>query len=230
MKKLTLTLMAFLVLFGMYACQKEDKGTTPPDNPNPAGEVTQVGTAPNGTPMAHKTIGAAGGTLSSIDGRLKLTVPAGAFTENEEVMIQSISNFNPLAINQAYRITPHNVEFTKPVTIEFSYTEEEIVNTIPEALGIAYQDARGIWMAQGGTELDKPNKKIRVTTNHFSDWSLFESIYLSTSASVLPVNGVAQLEVYTTEDLLIPLVPGQQIAMGKKISMAASYVKEWKLA
>jgi hypothetical protein len=229
MKRLTLSLFALLLLFGMYSCQKEDKVSTP-DNPNPAGEVTQVGTAPNGTPMAHKTIGPAGGTLSSVDGRMKLTVPAGAFTENQEVMIQAISNFNPLAINEAYRITPHNVEFAKPVIIEFSYTEEEIVNTIPEALGIAYQDSRGIWMAQGGTELDKTNKKIRVTTNHFSDWSLFESVFLSTSATVVPVNGTAQLEVYTTEDLLVPLVPGQQIAMGKKISMAAKYVKEWKLS
>lgn len=228
MKRLTLSLFALLVLFGMYSCQKDDKVSTP-DNPNPAGEVTQVGT-PDGTPLAQKTIGATGGTLSSTDGRLKITVPAGAFTADQQVTIQSISNFNPLAINEAYRITPHNVEFAKPVTIEFSYTEEEIINTIPEALGIAYQDDRGIWMAQGGTELDKANKKIRVITNHFSDWSLFESVFLSTSATVVPVNGTAQLEVYTTEDLLVPLVPGQQIAMGKKISMAAKYVKEWKLA
>ncbi|HUP12904.1 MAG TPA: hypothetical protein VM187_11840, partial [Niastella sp.] len=111
-----------------------------------------------------------------------------------------------------------------------TYTENEIKNTIPEAMGIAYQDAKGVWQAQGSFTTDLANRKVKVATTHFSDWSLFESFFLTSSAASLPVNGTADLEVFTTEDILEPLTPGKEVPMGKKISMATTYIKEWKLA
>jgi hypothetical protein len=38
------------------------------------------------------------------------------------------------------------------------------------------------------------------------------------------------LEVFTLEDLLVPVVPGEEVAMGNGVSMAAQHVKEWKLS
>ena len=231
MKKNIFAICTALCLL-VIGCKKNQ--TAIPNQPTvpvtrPAGVATPVG-SPDSEPLKQKTIGASGGTIESNDGRLKITIPAGALTSNQQVSIQSISNHNPLAIKQAYRLQPHDVEFSEPVTIEFSYSEEDIKNTIPEALGIAYQDQNRVWQAQGGVVLDKENQTIKVNTTHFSDWSLFESFYLFCSQSVLPTQGTAQLEVFTTEDLLVPLVPGEEVAMGKKISLAAKYIKEWKLS
>jgi hypothetical protein len=215
-------------MFLLFACKKDNDSSADPVY-NYEGVATAVGT-PDGGAASEKTIGASGGTIASTDGRIKLTIPSGAISSSQQFSIRSITNQNPLAIGKAYRLEPHNVTFSTPVTIEFSYNEEDIKNTIPEALGIAYQDAKGIWQAQGSAVVDQANKKVKVTTTHFSDWSLFESFYLVSSASMLPVNGSADLEVFTTEDILAPLTPGSEVPMGKKISIATTNIKEWKLA
>lgn len=214
----------------LFSCKKGESGTTGgPITTPPVGVPTAVGT-PDDEPATEATIGTSGGKLTSSDGRLKISIPSGALSANQTVSIQSIANHNPLAVGQAYRLQPHGVTFSKPVTIEFAYTDADVQNTLPEALGIAYQDDKGVWQAQGGAVLNKTAKTVKITTTHFSDWSLFESFYMISSATVVPVNGTAQLEVFTTEDLLVPLVPGEQVPMGKKVSMAASHIKEWKLA
>jgi hypothetical protein len=228
MQRITAALCTFLLALSLFSCKKDGgDGPTPPTNVT--GEVTPVGT-PDGSPISQKTIGAEGGTLSSTDGRLKVNIPAGALTANQQIKIQSISNHNPMGISKAYRLEPHSVEFSKPVTIEFAYTDDDISNTIPEALGIAYQDAKGIWKRRPSPVVDKAAKTIKVTTTHFSDWSLFESITLSSSKKAVHVSGTVDLEVYATEDLLAPLVPVDESAIGKKVSVTAAYIKEWKLA
>jgi hypothetical protein len=228
MKQITAAILTCLVVLLLFSCKKDPvlPGT---EDPIPVGVATEIG-SPDGSPITKKTIDAAGGSISSDDGRIKITIPAGALSTAQEVSIQPVSNHNPLAIKQAYRLQPHGVQFSKPVTIEFLYNDYDVKNSLPEALGIAYQDDKGIWQAQGGAVLDKSAKTIKITTNHFSDWTLFESFYLVASGTVVPVNGSIQLEVFTTEDLLVPLTAGQEVPMGKKVSMAASRIKEWKLA
>ncbi|MHA4846045.1 hypothetical protein ACX0G7_17850 [Flavitalea antarctica] len=228
MKRITVALFAFLQ-FALFSCNKniDVQMETPPQMP--AGTPTPVGIA-DSTPVSQKIIGAEGGTLLSSDSRIKITIPAGAFSSAQQVSIQSISNHNPMAVKKAYRLQPHNVKFSKPATIEFFYSDEDIVNMLPEALGIAYQDSTGIWQKQGTAVVDKSNQSVKVATTHFSDWSLFESFYLLNSATVVPVNGTSQLEVFTTDDILVPLVPGKEIPMGKKISLTPEHIKEWKLA
>lgn len=223
------SLLFFLALILFFSCKKDDVTQTPPIEEVPVGVPTPIGTPVEETPI-QVTIGAAGGSINSGDGRLKVTVPAGALTSSHDFSVQIISNHNPLAVGDAYRIAPHDVQFAKPVTIEFSYGDEDIINTIPEALGIAYQDSNRVWQAQGGAVIDKQAKTVKLKSTHFSDWSLFESIYMISSRTAVHVSETAELEVFTTEDLLVPLNEGEQVAMGKKVSMAAKYIKEWKLA
>lgn len=122
--------------FLFSACKKENAGT---DSSYSGGVPTPVGT-PDGSAKVQKTIGTDGGTLTSSDGQIKLTIPAGALPSPQEVSIQAISNQNPLAVKKAYRLLPHGVAFAKPVTIVFSYSNDDVQNSLPEALGIAYQD------------------------------------------------------------------------------------------
>ncbi|RYZ52049.1 MAG: hypothetical protein EOO14_17225 [Chitinophagaceae bacterium] len=225
MKRISYALWAFCLFSFLIACKKE---STEPDVVFSGGVATAVGT-PDGSASVKKNIGAAGGTLTSRDGRLKLTIPAGALATAQEVSIQAISNHNPLAVEKAYRIEPHGVEFAKPVSLVFSYADDDVANTLPEALGIAYQDGQGIWQAQRSATVDKGTKTVTVTTTHFSDWTLFEKFYLLTSAKSLAVSGSADLEVVTTDDLLAPLTQGQQKPMGKKITLPGKYIQEWKL-
>lgn len=227
LQRISVALWACVFTCLLFSCKKDNDALADPVY-NREGVPTPVGTVDGAA--TQKTIGAEGGTITTTDGRIKLTIPAGAVSSAQQFSIQPISNQNPLAVGKAYRLEPHNVSFSKPVTIEFSYTEDNLKNTIPEALGIAYQDEKGIWQVQGAVTTDLANRKVKVATTHFSDWSLFESFYLVSSASSLPTNGTADLEVFTTEDILEPLVPGQQVPMGKKISVATSNIKEWKLA
>ncbi len=229
MQRITVTLCTFLLAVLLFSCKKDSTEKPETPMPTPVGVATPVGT-PDDEPASQQTIGPNGGTIESSDGRIKLTIPAGAVAASQQFSIQSISNTNPMAVGAAYRLQPHGLTFSKPITVEFSYTDEEVINTVPEALGIAYQDDKGIWLAQGGAVLNKIDQTVKITTTHFSDWALFESIYMSTSATVLAPNGTAQLEVYTIDDLIVPLTPGEQVPMGAKVSVAAKYIKEWKLA
>jgi len=222
-------LSVLLITCILFSCKKDSGDSTVADNPDPVGVPTDIG-VPDGSPIVKKVIGAQGGNIASADGRITVNIPSGALTGNQEISVQAISNFNPLGIGKAFRLAPHDIQFEKPVTVTFSYTEEDIINTIPEALAIAYQDEEGIWQARGGVAVDKVNRKVTATTTHFSDWSLFESFYFYCSAESLPVKSTAELEVFTAEDLLIPLVETEEAPIGNKVSMAARHVKEWKLA
>lgn len=229
MKRISAALLTGFFMLTLFSCKKD--GVNDPVQPapsDPTGEVTPVGT-PEADPAISKTIGAAGGSIVSNDGRIKIIIPAGALTSDQQISIQSISNHNPLGLKQAFRLMPHNVQFNKAVSVQFRYNDDDVAHTIPEALGVAYQDSKGIWQARGGMVLDKTNKTVTVITTHFSDWSLFESISLFIKQPVVPVNGTTELEVFTTDDLLVPLDAGKEVPIGKKQPVAAKYVQEWKL-
>jgi hypothetical protein len=52
----------------------------------------------------------------------------------------------PGGIGNAFRILPHGVQFKKPVIIKISYKPEDLAETLPELLDIAYQDTTGSWI------------------------------------------------------------------------------------
>src|SRR5258706_13443852 len=134
-----------------------------------------------GTPTGQavtKTIDAAGGQISSADGTIQVIIPAGALSTAKQVSIQPISNQLPSGVGSAFRLTPHGEQFSKPVSIVFTYKDADLLNTLPEFLDIAYQDEKGSWQAMKNTIVDEVKKKITVTTTHFSDWGYFKSLTL----------------------------------------------------
>lgn len=228
MKKFSMALATMAMLYGLLSCSKSDNPGSD-YQPNPVGIPTNIGTVlPEAASSA--TIGAGGGVLTSTDGRLSIQVPAGAFTENQQVKIQAITDENPLGKEKAYRIEPHDVEFQQPVTLVFHYEDEDHALSMPEALAIAYQDENRIWQAVGGVVVNKNNKTVAVTTTHFSDWSFFESFQLVPSANSVPVNGTVQLELWSAADLFIPLVPNEQTPIGEEENLTATFIKKWNLA
>ncbi len=145
---------------------------------------TAVGTTPvqtsptsfdHGTstgPATTMTIGAAGGALTSADGRITLTVPAGALTADTMLSVEPITNTVLLGIQSAYRLGPDGTTFTQPATVTFTYAAADTAGSSTDALDIGYQDSSGAWHAYGSPTLDTGASTVSVSTSHLSDWSL----------------------------------------------------------
>ena len=226
MKRITPVFVALFLVFVLAACNKKDvtENAPPPPVSKPVGEPTAIG-MPTNEAAVQKTIGVEGGTVESEDGSISINIPSGALSSAQLVSIQSIMNHNPLGVGKAYRLEPHGITFNKPVTIEFSIDESSADNV----LGIAFQDSNNVWQARAAV-VDRVNMKAKITTTHFSDWSLFETLYLTATAKSVKVNGSVGLEVLTTDHLLALMSLTEDIPMGKKLYLPATYIKNWELA
>lgn len=233
--KTSLFTLIVSVAIALCSCEqiediKKDQPDTPVDSSETiVGKVTEIGT-PAGS-AESKTIGVAGGSFSSSDNRIKVEVPEGAFTSDQTLSIQPITNTNGPGKGIAYRISPHDITFAKPVKITFNYTEEEISTSFPEALAIAYQDENQVWQAIGVSELDTVNRSVTILTDHFSDWSLFTSLDLVPPTSTVNPGETIELELvgYFEDDMLVPMVAGQKAPIMEKRDVS-QYVKQWTLA
>lgn len=227
--------VAVTILAGT-ACKKDSVST--PEKPQPVQPVTR----PTGTskgPVTTKMIGAAGGTVTSADGALTLTIPAGALAGNTTIGIEPITNTNVAAIGQtAYRLTPHGQTFTKAVDITLSWADHADSIGMLQTLGLSYQKADGVWYFTGANSIDEEQQTVTFKTTHFSDWSLMNQLSLSPYQKDLDpgqsVNIEALLFVQTDADLLAPLGPDPYNAPGYPVGMPrplpSKYIKQWKLA
>lgn len=192
--------IAALSLQSITSCKKSSDSTSPPNTPG--NTITPIGT-PNGANIT-KVIGAAGGFLISSDGKVKITIPAGALAEEKTIGIQTLNNPLPSGIGNAYRLTPHGEQFNSPVIITFNYNEQDHSNSLPEFLDVAFQDAQGTWQALTNSTLDKNGRKISVTTTHFSDWTYFKSLKLEPHQATVERGGEVDLKVTTTFPYMDP--------------------------
>lgn len=180
---------AFLFTIVLAACKKSNQTQTAALNTIVTGRGNALGTA------ISKTIGAAGGTLTSTDGKITITVPAGAVSGDTEFSILPVSNtLQPERGNNTYRLLPESVGFAKDLTLTFHYNENDFKNAVEDGLLVAYQTTEGSWKAVP-TALDKPGKRLTVTTTHFSDWTIVSSLYLHAEKTALSPNGQSFIEL-----------------------------------
>jgi hypothetical protein len=195
-----------------------DPGPTPGPNPAPDPEPTPTPTptpesgdndganapAPTeiGTPLGQPTsavIGPAGGTLTSTDGTLRVEVPANAFTTEQTVSIQEITNEAHGAKGRAYRIKPEGLHTPVPMTVSFKYTDENLRGTALEFLRIAYQDANRIWHVYRKPGIDTSNRTLSVQTKHFSDWSFVTGVQILPNSATVHTGDTVQLRVVSCD-------------------------------
>ncbi|SDG95023.1 hypothetical protein SAMN04487996_1267 [Dyadobacter soli] len=233
MKRISYFIICLLLTLG--AC-KENTDPTPVDgNPempgppaNEAGAVQPVGT-PEGAAVV-KTIGAAGGTIASGDGRFTVTVPAGALDKDVAISMQPISNTNGSGVGAGYRMLPDGQKFLKALTMTFAYTEEEVEQTMPEALGIAYQNKEGVWMSVGGLALDKAKKSISIEVDHFTDFTFFEYVWVDPVYKAIDPGRSVTIRAYglgTINILAKKLPKGMEVALPKPNEI--DYIDGWQL-
>jgi hypothetical protein len=170
----------FLILLFAFSCNNEEDVTNPIDEGEPA--VTEIG-MPIGDGVT-KEIGPAGGSISSADGKLDITVPPGAVTANTTFSIQPISNFCPGGYN-AYQLLPEGLTFGNPVTLIFHYTDEDLEGTSTDFLGIAFQGPDQIWYRMPST-IDEVAKTIATEAKHFTHWTRLSQLAIAPITPAVP--------------------------------------------
>ena len=146
--------------------------------------ATAVGT-PNG-PATTKSIGPAGGSIASPDGRITVDVPPNAVSGPLDFSIQPITNLAHGGVGSAYRLQPDGLTFATPIKISFDFDAPDLKGFIPEGLAVAYQDRTGVWQSFKTVNINQASKKLTVSTTHFTDFSIW-TIKLSPEKATLRV-------------------------------------------
>jgi hypothetical protein len=217
---------------GIVSCKKGGN----PENPV-SGEQTPVSRPVGETIGAaiNKSIGAAGGQLATADGSLTVIVPAGALSETVNFQLQPVKGTCDAGLGNGFRLTPHGKQFSKPVTVRFSYAR--YMDSIPseDALSLAWQDEKGIWQMVQPFVVDKVNKTVSVSTKHFSDWILVTWLKIKPASAVLGTGESINLQVMNyhpfADDMLAPLNAADEstLPLGEGKPVSAVLVKKWIL-
>lgn len=199
----------------------------PPAPPPPPPIAVTVAGIPEGLPTIG-TIGPAGGSLTSSDGRLTVSVPAGALAANTLVGIQPITATAPGALGHAYRLTPEGQAFLQPATLTFKYTAAEAAATAPDSLQVATHNAQGSWSLPAVTR-DTTQRTLTVATTHFSDWANVAGTLLRPADSVVAVNKSLTLYIVECGSAPSPVSPNDPPVMREcfRFDLANPQSVEW---
>jgi hypothetical protein len=160
---------------------------------NPTAATTAVGTA-LASPLSSKVIDATGGAITSADGRMTVTVPAGAVAAATTFTIQAITNQAPGGVGDAYRLGPEGENFSTPVSVTLHFSSADLAGTVADLLSLAYQDSQGRWGVYKSVTVDATNETLTVSSSHFSDWALVAGESLEPAAARI---GTGQTQTLT---------------------------------
>ena len=196
----TVVLLLALALLGggVLGCGDDDGGTDP--TPGPTGTAD---------------IGPAGGTLTSTDGDLELTVPAGALASTQTLTIEALdagdlpAAFDGLAIEAAYEIGPAGLSFSAPVQLEFHSDQQPRQGDGSISVGleaIFTVDDTGALEKLADTEMVadavENTFSIEATTTHLSPFARVADRATGTSVSAIDVDMIRDTPATEIADLL----------------------------
>jgi hypothetical protein len=107
------------------------------------------------------TIGPAGGSLRSDDGRLTLRIPAGALSAPVAFSFQPGTNDATLGVGAAYQLNPTNVPFSRPALLTLAYGPDDVASSAADALSLVANDGSG-WVVAGGGSVDASRRTLTV--------------------------------------------------------------------
>ena len=160
---------------------------------------SQSASVPRGLPAGpatNATIGLLGGALKSSDGRLAITIPAGALSAGTAVSIQPLTDTEGIAVGPIYQLTPEGSNFTQPVTLTWQLSEADLAGHQITDIVIATREGDDGWSRQRGATHDPTARTVRVSATHFSSWAGIWDSYLP-PLSISPENS----EVTVTSSL-----------------------------
>ncbi|MEO5978380.1 MAG: hypothetical protein ABIS36_18610 [Chryseolinea sp.] len=207
-----LYILSMAAILCMGSCNSTDPDPSSGINGVPI--VTAVGT-PTGN-ATSEVIGALGGSVTSADGIVSLSIPEGALDGNTVIAVEGITNNAPLGISgAAYRFTPDGQQFKKPVKITFKYSTVLSQGTEPHLLWIVTQAQDGSWQALLKSNVSTDAQTVSGEINHFSDWGIgkFIDLTLEPASPILAPGKSIDLRVSgfiantDADDELAPLIP-----------------------
>lgn len=231
------TYLLLLCVAAIWGCKKDDSPLpvqppstgTPTENPTtpPKSLITEKG-SPEGT-LVSTTIGPEGGTITSADGRVSLLFPAGAVSSSTPVTLQPISNKMPNGQGQAYRFSPAEKEFSQPVEIVFTYTDEDLQGTNVEHFRIAQQNEKGAWQSAKEVTTNTTKKTVSKKFKRITDLSLYaDHLLIPRNATLKPGESI-ELQVRTVY-ITLPTPGSSDVYEVESEELAdAKLIKSWKI-
>src|SRR5688500_5569574 len=84
--------------------------------------------------LPGQTIGPAGGTVTSSDGRFTVVVPPGALADERTLEISAAGERAPGQIGPGFRLGPGDLTFRKPLTLRLRVEPGELAGTTVSSL------------------------------------------------------------------------------------------------
>jgi hypothetical protein len=131
---------------------------------------TGTGTGP-GTTQGQGTVGSAGGQVSTSDGALTVTIPAGALPTDTPITITEIQSPAPGAIGKTYDIGPTGTQFATPVTLTFKYGGDDLMGNDPSSLEVA-TIVGSDWVGLMAGAVDTTAQSASGQTTHLSPYGI----------------------------------------------------------
>lgn len=144
-----------LVAQGIAATPAEQAATTSADAPL----VTAAAASLGGTPEAGE-LDAAGGSVASADGSVRVTLPAGALAARTTVSLQRTANPVPDGQGDGVRVHVDTMP-SQPLTLTLRY--DAALDANADGLGLALQRADGSWLSLPITAIDKARRTLSAT-------------------------------------------------------------------
>lgn len=181
--------------------------TTPDPDPQPQGPgsdpiltpapPTELG-KPVGVPTIQ-TIGPAGGTLTTADGKLALTFPKNAVGKDTPVTVQEVENTAPNGSGSSYRIEGLEITVSEPVIAVYRPRLEarpgEVTGAAPGNVALARQQASGTWRLSQLAGVDPAKGTVTAKIRRVSR------------------EAIAFIEQYRLQPETATLVPGERLPM-----------------
>ncbi len=116
-------------------------------------------------------IGSAGGTVTSSDGKVVITIPAGALSADTQISIRI--NTASGSLGTPYTFAPEGITFNKPVTVTISYADADIPDgASDDSILLAKQYNGYFWRALAHSMVDSNAKTVSAQVIGFSTYGL----------------------------------------------------------
>jgi hypothetical protein len=119
-------------------------------------------------------VGAAGGTVSSSDGRVRLSVPPGAVSGETTITIAPARSDVPGAVGQVWEIAPTGLVFARPVRVELAYRDADLGGR-PVTLFAVSTEVGATWGPLANPTRDTASRVMSGDTLHLSLFAVASS-------------------------------------------------------
>jgi len=219
----------YIIAFGYFlsACQPGGSALVPEPEPQlpTKGTPTEVG-KPLGAPI-QKTIGPAGGFITTPDSAVTLVIPAGALKADTPISIQPTENKAWGGAGLGYQLTPKNLELSRSAELVWNYKDADLTGSAPEALGIAFQQPDNSWTGRGRIIIDKIQRKAKAKVIELMNVAFYESYFISPLKSTVVPAEPLQLNIYFQEGHLDDEVALNRLTEPTKLKKTE--VRNWRV-